>query len=211
MTTEQSLSTIEEVTVSSSEKVKSTVTKETVMRDLESLIELHETEIQKARESNSKNNGVKFLRQVLKNLKILKKNINKTMKSKKVKKVRTENDPVPMNGFSKPIQISKELSRFCGWKVGELHSRSDVTIFLSAYFKEKNLKDPENPSMIMVDKDERLHRLLSIGNPPPGPVKFCLIQRYIKNHFIKPETSTKESATKESATKESTTKESATK
>lgn len=188
MTTEQNLSTIEEVTVSSNEKVKTIATKETIMRDLDYLIEIHDKEIQKARETNSKNNGVKFLRHSLRNLRNLKKNINKAMKTKKVKRVRDSNEPPSTNGFSKPIQISKELAKFCGWKVGDLHSRSDVTIFLSNYFKEKNLKDPETPSMILVDKDEKLKKLVSIGNPPPGPIKFCLIQRYIKDHFIKTET-----------------------
>ena len=115
-----------------------------------------------------------------KQLQSLKKPIEKLPKQKKVKRViNSEN-----TGFKKPIKISEELSKFCGWPIGENHSRVDVTRAVCSYIKEKELQNPENKREILADK--HLKSLLKYDAKKEGKgLTYYMIQSHIQHHFIK--------------------------
>ncbi len=82
----------------------------------------------------------------------------------------------------RPEKISKELSKFTGWKADDLKSRVDLNRFLSTYIKENNLKDETNKAIIK--PDAKLKKLLGYEETD-GDLKWGTMQRYIQKHFIK--------------------------
>jgi chromatin remodeling complex protein RSC6 len=84
------------------------------------------------------------------------------------------------SGFAKPTKISDEMCDFLGVPRGTEMSRTDVTRKINAYVKQHNLNKPDNKRIIL--PDPKLKKILGAGDEE---VSFFVLQRYIKNHFIK--------------------------
>ena len=104
------------------------------------------------------------------------------------------------SGFNKPLSVTKEYAAFLGinQKTDKI-SRSEGTKALSAYIREHELKDPENKSVINLDK-----KLTALLLPEKGDVITHLnIQKYITKHYIKDVPAEDEPAKKKRPTKKS--------
>lgn len=85
------------------------------------------------------------------------------------------------SGFAKPTKISDEMCDFLGVAHGTEMSRTEVTRAINAYVKQHNLNNPGNKRIII--PDAKLKKILGVtGNEE---VSFFVLQRYIKNHFLK--------------------------
>lgn len=124
----------------------------------------------------------------LKDMKVL---YNKEMKQKRrPKKERSLN--AKTSGFTKPIQVSKELSSFLGLQEGEMISRPQITSRINKYIVQKNLFDPENKSNFTPDKT--LQKLLGAPRFPLSKkdaskgngYNYLNLSLYLKdnNHFV---------------------------
>jgi chromatin remodeling complex protein RSC6 len=95
------------------------------------------------------------------------------------------------NGFSKPLAVTDTLRDFLGLAPDEKISRSEVTKRVNAYAKEKNLKQPDNGRVFLLD-DKLKVRL----NPPEGTeITFRNIQKFLSPHYIKEEPVAKKAKT----------------
>ena len=160
------------------EKTRRVVSRDSGLGDIDKLTSLVEDEIVRLREG-TKGKGVKFLRSIGKNLKLLHKDASKMMKQKKKSEHKTNNN----SGFLKPVKISSEMAKFTGWDSSELKSRVDVTKFLCNYIKEKNLQDPKDKRQILADP--KLSKLLKYDSKTADkPLTYYRIQSYIKPHFV---------------------------
>ena len=83
------------------------------------------------------------------------------------------------SGFAKPNKISDELCDFIGVPHGTEKSRTDITRYINAYVKEKNLNKPTNRRIIL--PDDKLKNILKINNEEE--VTFFILQRLISHHF----------------------------
>lgn len=155
-------------------------TRETVEKEFDDLISFIEEEVTKLRDSAPvKSKGVKFLRTVNKRVKALKAHTLRVSKQKPVNKRNNTN-----SGFLKPVQISKDLSKFTGWNSDELKSRVEVTKFICNYIKEKDLQDPEDRRKIRVEDDPNLKKLLKFDGKDKKPLTYYSLQTYLKSHFL---------------------------
>jgi chromatin remodeling complex protein RSC6 len=154
--------------------------RESVLADFETLIMSVESEIQHLREGPSKTKGVKFLRSLNKNIKILRNRTARVMKQKK-KSGRTNNKN---SGFLKPVAISKEMAKFTGWDQDKLRSRVEVTKYICDYISEHDLQNPEDRRQIK--PDIKLQKLLGY-NPKKikEPLRYYSLQTHLKRHFPK--------------------------
>lgn len=83
--------------------------------------------------------------------------------------------------FNKPQKITNELATFLKLPKDDTISSSEVTKLLSSYVREKNLKNPDNKSQILLDS--KLKKLLQ---PEKDAVITHLnIQKYISKHYVK--------------------------
>jgi upstream activation factor subunit UAF30 len=62
-------------------------------------------------------------------------------------------------GFTAAQHLSPELSELLGVSAA---SRGECMKLLWEYIKENNLQDPSNGTMILVSKDEKLHKVLQV-------------------------------------------------
>lgn len=155
-------------------------TRESVLEDFESLIMSVDAEIQHLREGPAKTKGVKFLRSLNKNIKLLRNRTARVMKQKQ-KSGRTNNKN---SGFLKPVSISKEMAKFTGWDPKELRSRVEVTKYICQYISENDLQNPEDRRQIK--PDAKLQKLLGY-NPKKSkePLRYYSLQTHLKHHFPK--------------------------
>ena len=155
-------------------------TRESVLEDFETIIMSVEGEITLLREGPVKTKGVRFLRSLNKNIKLLRNRTARVMKQKR-KTGRTNNKN---SGFLKPVAISKEMARFTGWDPKELHSRVDVTKYICQYISENDLQNPEDRRQIK--PDAKLQKLLGF-NPKKSsePLRYYSLQTHLKHHFPK--------------------------
>jgi len=155
-------------------------TRESVLEDFETLIMSVEDEIKLLREGPAKTKGVRFLRSLNKNIKLLRNRTARVMKQKR-KTGRTNNKN---SGFLKPVAISKEMARFTGWDPKELRSRVDVTKYICQYISENDLQNPEDRRQIK--PDAKLQKLLGF-NPKKSsePLRYYSLQTHLKHHFPK--------------------------
>ena len=155
-------------------------TRESVLEDFETLIMSVEAEIQLLREGPAKTKGVKFLRSLNKNIKLLRNRTARVMKQKQ-KTGRTNNKN---SGFLKPVSISKEMAKFTGWDPKELRSRVEVTKYICQYIAENDLQNPEDRRQIK--PDSKLQKLLGY-NPKKSkePLRYYSLQTHLKRHFPK--------------------------
>jgi chromatin remodeling complex protein RSC6 len=122
------------------------------------------------------------LKSVLANLKRLEKRVGKEIKDakKKRKAVRKENaDGTPVVvPFQIPKPVSDELGVFLGKGKNATASRSEVTKFISAYVKQKNLGEGHN-----IKADASLMKLLGIT--AADQLTYFNLQKYLNKHYIK--------------------------
>jgi SWIB/MDM2 domain. len=146
--------------------------------------------------------GIKGLRGLGKMFKKLKADTFRILKIKTG--VPRKNDPKA--GFNKMYRLSDDLYTFTGWEVGSMHSRNEVTKFLSKYVKDKNLQKPTYKSDILPDLP--LQKLLKYdpNNIKIGPIKtkkrdpvtgekiiiqgplvlnYFRLQKWIQPHYLK--------------------------
>lgn len=171
---------VEEVAEVTPTKQRRSPTRESVLEDFETMIMSIETEIQQLREGPSKTKGVKFLRSLNKNLKLLRNRTARVMKQKQ----RSGRSNNKNSGFLKPVAISKEMARFTGWDANELRSRVDVTKYICNYISENNLQNPEDRRQI--NPDAKLRKLLGFDpKKNKEPLRYYSLQTHLKHHFPK--------------------------
>jgi chromatin remodeling complex protein RSC6 len=114
-------------------------------------------------------------------LKVLSKEYERMKKLVEKTERKRANARTQPSGFAKPTKISDEMCDFLGVPRGTELSRTDVTRKINAYVKEHNLNKPDNKRIIL--PDPKLKKILGVtGNEE---VSFFVLQRYIKNHFLK--------------------------
>ena len=90
------------------------------------------------------------------------------------------------NGFSKPVDVSEELSKFLGLESGTKIARTNVTKGITKYIKEHKLQGLEDKRVINVDA--ALKKLLSGGEKKLSkdvPLTYFNLQTYLKRHYPK--------------------------
>tara|TARA_B100000965_G_scaffold359539_1_gene339638 strand:+ start:74 stop:703 length:630 start_codon:yes stop_codon:yes gene_type:complete len=119
-------------------------------------------------------------------LKILQKEVNKSLKSGKRSRKVTEvdpNAPKKVSALQRPVAISNELCVFLGFAENTEHSRQEVTTCINEYIKKNELQDPNNRRFILLDTTPEAKKLKSLLRDPDQPVTFFNIQRYLKPHY----------------------------
>ena len=169
---------VEEETKSIS--ARTTPTRESVSETFDNILASIDVEIESIREAGTKTKGIKFLRGLSKNVKVLKTQSLKLIKAKKVTKSKSNSN----SGFLKPVSISTDMAKFTGWDPKELRSRVEVTKYICDYIKEHNLQDPEDRRQIK--PDEKLGKLLGYkDNDKSQPLRYYSLQTHLKQHFPK--------------------------
>lgn len=132
-------------------------------------------------------------------MKALTKDVNKLraskMGSKKVKRVVDPENPRKPGALEKPVPISDELADFLGLTKGEMYSRQSVTQGINKYVKDNELQNPENRRYILLES-EAGQKLKTLLRDPDQPLTFFNIQRYLKDHYPKIESTESTEGTK---------------
>jgi chromatin remodeling complex protein RSC6 len=156
------------------------ITKDSINDLFDETLQFIENEVTGLKDKETKGSGVKFLRSVIKRIKVLKNKVSKTMKQKKSTRKTSNN---VNSGFLKPVGISKELSKFGGWKPDEQISRVSVTKSVCEYIKSNNLQNPEDRRQII--PDAKLSKLLNYDpKKEDSPLTYYKIQSHLKHHFL---------------------------
>ena len=170
-------------TTDTGKRQRRVVTKESVLTDFETLLSDLEREIESLRDTNAKDTkarkakGVKFLKSVTKNIKTLRNDASRVMRTRK-QSTRPKNTS---SGFMKPVQISPEMAKFTGWEPDVPRSRVDVTKYLCQYIRENDLQNPEDRRIIR--PDSQLKTLLNIQDGSKDPLTYYSLQKSIQHHF----------------------------
>lgn len=133
-------------------------------------------------------------------MKALTKDVNKlrvTKTGKKQKRVLNPDTPRKMGALEKPVPISDELAEFICLTKGEMYSRQQVTQLINKFVKDNDLQNPENRRYILLESEAGL-KLKSLLRDPDQPLTFFNIQRYLKVHYPKVETTETTETAKES-------------
>lgn len=160
-------------------RTRRSVSRDTVLTDIDRLLADVETELNTVRsEKNGK--GSRFLRSLSKNLRVVRNDAARVMK---VKKTSTRDKNSNPSGFMKPSLFTKELASFTGWDLNEPRSRCDVTRHLCSYIKDKELQNPKNRREIVPDAP--LRKLLKLSEDQR--VTYPSLQQHIQHLFKKAE------------------------
>ena len=127
----------EEEEEESGRKQRREVTKDTVDHDFSALEKLLDEEIAKRRESKDK--GIRFLRSLNKQIKVLHRDSSRMLKLKKRNTKKTNTDA----GFLRKVYLKPQLAKFVGLKEGVPYRRAEITRLISAYIKEHELWYPD--------------------------------------------------------------------
>lgn len=172
--------------ISEIKKKKRVASRETYLQTIDELCKsINEEIITSKDDKNVNGKTLKFLRNINKNLTVLKKDAGKLIRQKKKTAVTDGSDEIPKNkvssGFLKPVPISSAMSEFTGWAKNELKSRVDVTKFLCNYIKEQNLQNPADRRQFTPDKN--LAKLLDfkLGTQ----LTYFDMQSHLRKHFPK--------------------------
>ena len=160
---------------SEAEKPRRVVNNDEVEKNFDELSASVEAELQALRDDKNHSVGIRFLRSVCRQLKGLKADSLRLL-TRKVKKPTTRNGN---SGFMKPVKITSEMAKFCGFTVDQLVSRVDVTKAICNYVKEKNLQNQTDRRQFT--PDAKLSALLSVTET----ITYYTLQKYIQKHFIK--------------------------
>ena len=162
------------------ERVRRVVNKESILGDFDALLSNVEQQIELIKSSDAKGAvGVKYFKTLNKQLRQLRGDVGKNIKVKR----QVNSDMSKTSGFLKPVNVSKEVSKFAGWTEGEQHSRVDVTKFICNYVKSNDLQNPKDRRQILPDK--KLRTLLKLSDSPKEPLTYYSLQRHIQPHFVK--------------------------
>ena len=168
-------------------KVKKEVKKEPVVVKEEEVDKTSETVVEEKllgdtliTELTDKISSVQFeMKSIQQTLKLLTKEYEKQKKVIAKVQRKRENAKKSPSGFAKPCKISNELCKFVGIPEGSERSRTDITRFINAYVKEKNLNNPENRREFF--PDEKLRAILNVTDKEK--VTYFILQRLIAHHF----------------------------
>jgi len=80
--------------------------------------------------------------------------------------------------FELPTPLSNELCTFLGRPTGSLESRSNVTKAITAYVRDKNLKDKHT-----IKPDAKLVALLGVKDTEV--LTYFNLQKYLNHHYLK--------------------------
>lgn len=122
-------------------------------------------------------------------MKALTKDVNKlrvSKTSKKQKRVVNPDTPRKLGALEKPVPITEELSDFLGLTRGEMYSRQQITQGVNKFVKDNDLQNPENRRYILLESEAGL-KLKTLLRDPDQPLTFFNIQRYLKVHYPKVE------------------------
>ena len=157
------------------EKVRRVVNNEEVEKSFDELHKTLEDELQVLRDNKNHAVGIRYLRNVARQLKLLKADCFRLL-TRKVRKpsVRSGN-----SGFMKNVKISVEMAKFCNFKPDQLVSRVDVTKSICNYVKEKDLQNKADRRQFT--PDEKLAALLGVKEM----VTYYTLQKHIQKHFPK--------------------------
>ena len=162
------------------ERTRRVVNKESILSDFDTLLSQVEEQITLIKNSTTKGAiGVKYFKTLNRQLKQLRGDVGKNIKVKR----QVSSDMSKTSGFMKPVEVSKEVSKFAGWKEGDLHSRVEVTKFICNYVKSNDLQNPKDRRQILPDK--KLKTLLKLGDKEKEPLTYYSLQRHIQPHFVK--------------------------
>jgi len=161
-------------------KQRKAVSRDSVLEEFDSLLSVLDAEIEVLRKT-PKCGGVKFLRSLVKQVKLIRANSARVMK----KKTKTERKNPSNSGFLKPVNISTEMAKFTGWNPTEPRSRVEVTKYICDYIKENNLQNPDDRRQIR--PDPKLQKLLGLKGKEDHGLKYYSLQTHLKRHFVKPE------------------------
>ena len=162
------------------ERTRRVVDKESILSDFDTLLSQVEEQITLIKNSSTKGAvGVKYFKTLNRQLKQLRGDVGKNIKVKR----QVSSDMSKTSGFMKPVGVSKEVSKFAGWKEGDLHSRVEVTKFICNYVKSNDLQNPKDRRQILPDK--KLKTLLKLGDKEKEPLTYYSLQRHIQPHFVK--------------------------
>lgn len=157
---------------------KRVVTREELDAAYASLGEEIKAEVENIRKADAKtkNNGVRFLRSVLKKVNTLHTMTNRLL-SKKGRRT-APSAATGNSGFMKQVSVSDAMHSFIGIKKGELVSRVQVTKEICNYVKAKGLQNQGDRRRFTPDSD--LAKLLGTDQP----ITYYELQRQIQPHFV---------------------------
>tara|TARA_Y100000389_G_scaffold45982_2_gene40862 strand:- start:126 stop:770 length:645 start_codon:yes stop_codon:yes gene_type:complete len=162
------------------ERTRRVVNKESILSDFDTLLGQVEEQITLIKNSTTKGAvGVKYFKTLNRQLKQLRGDVGKNVKVKR----QISSDMSKTSGFMKPVGVSKEVSKFAGWKDGDLHSRVEVTKFICNYVKSNDLQNPKDRRQILPDK--KLRTLLKLSEREKEPLTYYSLQKHIQPHFVK--------------------------
>ena len=162
------------------ERTRRVVNKESILSDFDTLLGQVEEQITLIKNSTTKGAvGVKYFKTLNRQLKQLRGDVGKNVKVKR----QISSDMSKTSGFMKPVGVSKEVSKFAGWKDGDLHSRVEVTKFICNYVKSNDLQNPKDRRQILPDK--KLRTLLKLSEKEKEPLTYYSLQKHIQPHFVK--------------------------
>lgn len=162
------------------ERTRRVVDKESILSDFDTLLGQVEEQITLIKNSSTKGAvGVKYFKTLNRQLKQLRGDVGKNIKVKR----QVSSDMSKTSGFMKPVGVSKEVSKFAGWKEGDLHSRVEVTKFICNYVKTNDLQNPKDRRQILPDK--KLRALLKLSEKEKEPLTYYTLQKHIQPHFVK--------------------------
>lgn len=173
-------------------KEKRVIDRTTFDADCTKFSELILSEIEKLRNSETKqlkNKGIKVLRAIHKIFKQIHKDGNKLTKFKKAGTRKTN----ASSGFLKPVRISSEMAKFLNWDATKTYSRTQVTKEICDYIAKNKLNDQNNKRNINCDAKLKVLLKYDSTTAPKDekgqslPLTYFRLQQYLKNHFIKEE------------------------
>jgi chromatin remodeling complex protein RSC6 len=98
---------------------------------------------------------------------------------KKKKQKLNSDGTKPLNGFSKPGQVSDKLRKFMGLDSEQLVARVEVTKFITKYCQENGLQNEKDKRILL--PDSALQDLLNVGTDVE--LTYFNLQKYLKFHF----------------------------
>lgn len=156
-------------------KSRRKVDKETIDKNLETLLTRLDEEVELTRQGDGKHKGLKFLRSLSKEISQLRKDFSK-VSTKKTRKHSSDGKP---SGFEKPVKVTTEMTQFAGLKDNQLMSRVDVTKAICAYVKSHNLQNKDDKKNFI--PDDKLSKLLRSKDS----CTYYNLQQRIGHHFVK--------------------------
>ena len=158
---------------------KRVVDKDSILTDFDSILSKLDENVTAIRENKSKSPiNIKSIRVIQKQIRQLKNDVNRQIRNKR----KLSKEQIASSGFMKPVNVSSDMSKFAGWKAGDMHSRVEVTKFICGYIKDNNLQNPKDRRQIKAD--DKLMKLLKLDKNSTEPLTYYSLQKHIQQHFV---------------------------